>query len=254
MRPFARFTFALAAISTPLIANAQEVKYESLLVPVSLVGRVPGAFGSLWETELCVAAVGGDVRFATPHVFNTPTVIPANTTRCTQGSSLPGWPSGEFLLLDASTSANAVLNLRIRDVSRDAQSWGTELPIVRSSDLHIGTLFLTNVPLDDRFRTALRVYLSGDDDASFTIRIFDLSGRLIVQRTEVAKRGLDFGAGYAYFASSVEITSLAAAFPELPNATRVLISVTPEDASRYFWAFVSVANNETQQITTITPQ
>ena len=242
-------------ISTDVLSQSRT--HEAILLPISLCARVSGAFGSLWATEFTVTAVNGDVRFRQPRL-STPLVVPAGRTFRYAGGSMPayGWPPGEIWYLDRATAPNAVMNLRIRDVSREGSTWGTELPVVRESSFRRGTLHLTNVPLDERFRVALRIY---DPDLTratkFRLRIADASsGTLLVEDVLEAKKGWDFGAGYIFLASAVDIGSLTAAYPKIAGADRVLISVEPAASDVPFWAFVSVTNNETQHVTTITPQ
>lgn len=243
------------AISTQLFAQVAD--RETILVPIVLFGTWPGAEGSLWRSEFSVYARGERVRM--DQLFDCLSClpfydIPANTAVNPPIGTNPSEPSGRLLFLVRETAANAVMNLRIRDISREALTWGTELPLVREKDFRTGTITLVEVPTDARFRVALRIY--GVDalvpNQSFRIQIFDeVTGALLVDDIRLAR--------YAEPSSpqrpaTVELTSLTAAYPSLSATERLRIDIAPTDPARRFWAFVSIANNTTQQVTTITPQ
>jgi hypothetical protein len=245
---------AVLLLATP--SFAQFAERETILVPVVLFGEWPGAEGSLWRTEFSVYARGGFVRFqqffecgaCLPYYD-----IPAETDVKLPIGTNPSQPPGMLVFLLRETAANAIMNLRIRDVSREALTWGTELPVVREKEFHTGSITLTEVPTDGRFRAALRVY--GVDDVpnqSFHIQIYDeTTGALLVDDTRPARYAVE---GSPQYPGTVEVTSLTATYPQVLSAERLRIDVSPTDAARRFWAFVSITNNATQHVTTVTPQ
>src|SRR5438105_3909947 len=81
------------------------------------------------------------------------------------------------------------LSLRVQDVSREARTWGTTVPVVRERDAFTGRLQLLDVPVDDRFRVALRVYdfdeppASGSYDRAVRIRFYQGESRTALFET-----------------------------------------------------------------------
>ena len=90
------------------------------------------------------------------------------------------------------------------------------------------------MPTDARYRTLLRVYGYAGHDANVTVTFRnDATGALL------ATRALTTQSGYAQL--PIDVTS----------APRLRVQVTAETS--LIWAFVSVTNNATQQVTTIAP-
>ena len=54
--------------------------------------------------------------------------------------------------------------------------------------------------------------------------------------------------GYAQF------VDLVAVFPQLAASETIRVEITPISPGLRFWAFAAITNNETQHVTTITPQ
>lgn len=133
-------------------------------------------------------------------------------------------------LFFVSGASYLVANLRVHDVSRAANSHGTEIPVVRRDDFSTGTTVLIGIPTDPRFRLTLRIYSYVPtfgpvyDDVHPNMPIFLRPGNM-------------FEPSYA------EVTNIP------PGTSRI----TLYHQSLPVWAFISVTNNETQEITTITP-
>lgn len=226
---------------------------EQVLLPI-YSPPVRGAFGSDFRTELRVynrgskrVALAGIPRACPlcppPNLLNSTLEIPAGKEAIPISSGNPG----AFIYVPRESSGDVALNLRVFDVSRSETIFGTEVPVARESDFH-RTITLLGVPLDDLFRSALRIYareplrvvvsFSGDESvaAGGPEQFTPLSGLTV---TLQPGRNL-FEPAYAVVTD----------FPEIEEAT-TRITIT---ASAPVWAFVTVTNNETQQITTISPQ
>ena len=74
-----------------------------------------------------------------------------------------------------------------------------------------------------------------------------LAERTVTPMIEQRPQSPLFDLGYA------EIANLAL-LPELSAADRIRIEVTPLVTGLRFWSYVSVTNNETQHVTTISPE
>jgi hypothetical protein len=165
-------------------------------------------------------------------------VLLPHTAACPPYQGTPG----RFLILFDGEFDRLAANLRVHDVSRNDQNFGTEIPIVRERELTTAPIHLPGVPVTAGFRNTLRIY--GTRAASVRVTIGN-------QTTDIA---LTPGAGNFDPAYAIS-TAFPVAAPGKPSTLRVTVTPldTSADAAR-IWAFVSVTNNETQLITTMTPQ
>jgi hypothetical protein len=140
--------------------------------------------------------------------------------------------------------------LRIRDVSRHAEGLGTQIPVVREKDLYHGTIMtLLDVPIDPGHRVKVRIYALEPFDE------LHRAGRVVIfrQNNHVAEALVyrltrncagSACAGEPYYAE-VDLRPGAA-------GARVNVYIEPPlDATT--WAFATVTNNATQQVTIVTP-
>lgn len=242
---------------------------EKVLLPIVVDGEVSGAYGSRWASRIAVtnfsaSEVAIDAIQATgcnfdPCVRPTPRLQPATTIYPRMCCLIPDVPAS-FLLVEEGRAADLQIQLRAQDVSRQALTWGTELPVVREADASAGTLTLSDVPIDPRFRLLLRVYdLNSSITSSVRVRIYRISttqwnpDESIVDPfvfevpLVLTGRGEDaLVPGYA----QLDLGPIQ----ELSGLERIRVEVIATSPSLRFWAFVSVTNNETQHFTTITPQ
>lgn len=250
--------------SVPSYAQA----YEKVLVPIAFVGEVPGGFGSRWTSSLKGYNDSSRRLWVTgsPNCpFTCDRLIVEPGAPFDYGVGFTRWIEpqvvGAFLYLwgeDNIGIEHAELNLRIQDVSRQGLTWGTEIPIVRESEYKKGRAQLLNVPTDERFRQSVRIFdwdaLPGDQIQMRVYRgdspIATIETLLTLQRPDEPLADPPLLTIPAQF----EIAHLAGTYPELLNAGPVRIELIAVDRTTKFWAFSSITNNETQQVTTITPQ
>lgn len=240
-----------AFVFSPSI-QAQTSTDEKVLIPVWYGTYMPGANGSVWVFNLTIrndgstfTRVGGwsscaiCVDQGKPHT--------TFTLDCCSGP--PGL--GEFVYVQRPGNELVSFNARIQDISRQSQTWGTEIPIVREGEWRQGHIALLDVPLSDEFRQALRVYAYDQEGLGVSARIYDLE-----TDTLLSSRHLTLSSDVwnpADIAPQSQLTDLRQAF-ELTTHDPVRIELEPEDPTALFWAFVSVTNNETQHVTLVTPQ
>jgi hypothetical protein len=256
----ARFVTALL-LQSFLVGNAaaQAPSFERILLPITLNGPTPGAYGSLWTTQVRARAIGSIVRFrqfaACQACLPTFEVLPDTTVDLPVAVfRTPAWPAGTLVYLLRDPQSNVELNLRVADISRLSSTLGTELPVVRERDFHTLPLTLISVPTTGTFRDALRIYdVDSGDDSTFRIEIFDEKTRERIVEDVRTVQPSPFPGEASYVPSVVEIFSLTDTYPQLATATTVAITVAPMRSGMRFWAFVAVTNNETQNVTTITP-
>jgi len=240
------------------LAQSPSADFEPILLPVSLAQSVPGAFGSIWASDFWVAAVG-EVRVEETErcLACLPQIVFANgTSHDVAFGTFPDETPGELVWLSRANTANARFNLRVRDLSRQSQTWGTEIPVVRESQYRTTAISLLNVPLDSRFRVTLRAY---DPDvhqhASFRFDFRDMQrGALLASRTVAAVYKQSGKFAFPRLAACAQLGDVRASVPEIANQEIVRVDVSAVDEATRFWAFASVTNNETQHVTLVTPQ
>lgn len=228
--------------------------FERVLVPVIFSG--PGAFGSQWTTQAVVENAGPDEvpLFRTQLELWTTCAIPEGcpmeTLPAGQVAIVRGqWPTGRYVY---AARGNAFrYSVLVKDLSRQAEALGTEIPVVREDDWIDGTVHLLNVPSDSRFRTALRVYLEGDVDTTTAVplRIYRMGSNTLLVETHLAIDSAHNG----QIPATNWIADLTAQLGITPGEP-LRIEIGQTLARERIWAFASVTNNDTQHVTVISPQ
>ena len=231
--------------------------YERMLVPIVFPNDIAGANGSLWRTELSGFNSGG-ANF----LFGDPLqTCQFPDGRCqwfvdryrpfTPNVPTDGHVPGRLLYAGGPGDPERVsIHARVRDVSRETESHGVEVPAVTENRAYgpHEVIGLPRVPMGPLYRQKLRVYdLEGARGRSVTVRLIVFGvGELARTLTTTSEPSNDYPLypGYA----ELDLDTI----PELAGATRADVSIeTPYEGK--FWAFISVTNNATQQITTVTP-
>lgn len=249
MSRFLTFVVALF-LTAPLLAQTG-ADFERILLPV-FTPPVHGAFGSEFHTEL---RAYNDGKFTlTVHGFerqcpvlciplpDLPFELPPNQEILPQDFLYTGTP-GLFIYVPKERFSDLSMNLRVHDVTRDDENFGTEMPIVRDTDFRTDRLVLVGVPTDPKFRNTLRIYspeltnvLISIDDAP-PVRVALAAGANMF--TPAFAMFSDFPIGTDKVRVTIDVESL-------------IISLLPIETP--IWAFITVTNNDTQTISTITPQ
>ena len=251
MRRFLSFAVA-ALLAAPLLA--QENTSERLLLPV-FVPPVHGALGSEFHTELRMANHGEDpiLLFGIQgacHFICLPLpvyLLEAGAEIGPGDFSLNGSP-GRFLFVPKDQLRSLSMNLRVHDVTHQAENFGTEIPIVRDeSSSWTRPITFVGVPTDPRFRNSLRIYASFPMDAMVTV------GDRAPVRVALTGPDITFPPigipdfskpAYGFFAD----------FPTDGQPVRVTVESQPRHSSSLhscsrsrapIWAFITVTNNET---------
>jgi hypothetical protein len=224
--------------------------FKRVLVPVAWRGVVPGAFGSRWTTTLTGRVFDQNKSLevtrtpfsTTPHLVQNAFVF----------DDLPeGQAGGIFIYVPEEQYVD--MGLRIRDVSREAENFGTEVPLVTAEKTTPAVaVVLLDIPVGSQYRSTLRIYnFEGRRSWGYTIMIFPRGG------TEQL-----FFQSYHTTGSPIE------EFPSVPGIAqmnvdellpagytgRVDVQVygVPPWGTR-IWPMISVTNNDTQMVTMVTP-
>lgn len=245
--------------------GGQEAGYEQVLLPIYFKGTVAGANGTQWKTDFFIRNNGPEaVRLAPwdcpgvvcPAVFPlTFSLEPGKTLHNPAGfAGTPGTNPGRLLYVSA--PADVSMGLRVADVSHSDENAGTDLPVIRSSELLRETTHLFNVPFTDQdFRVLLRVYDAAYSESRFLVRILPNDDSVDIPPYEVTLNAFtpqsgEFRSEAAY--AQLDVSALVHLRRAWPDVVRIEIEpLTP--GSRY-WAVASITSNETQLVTLVTPQ
>ena len=250
-------SFALLAITVTASAT------QEILIPVYFNGA--GA-GSTWQTFLVI-----NNRMSTPFSssnvqFLIPCFIP-------EGCISDSIPAGQFGSPALPTSASGILffapdgeadklvfRLAISARPRNALERGTEIPVVRERDFRTDLISLPYVELRGPVRVRLRVY-DPDQHQTAQVRVslrpWDQPTAAPVASTVLALRPpppfFPILPAPVITPSYAEL-DLQAAFAEaLANGTYFNVDVEPITAGLRFWAFVTITDNATNDVQTVTP-
>ncbi|HEX6085518.1 MAG TPA: IPT/TIG domain-containing protein [Thermoanaerobaculia bacterium] len=241
--------------------------YEQYLVPIT-GETLPGAHGSLWKGELTLfngstyrAAILGPFDAATRLAPPEPVHVSVDAGATIKPALLPsGSTAGAFIYVPRPADPRVRTSLRIRDLSHNAGNWGTEIPIV-ASDEFTSSVTLLDIPTDARFRATLRLYQRGPfGGLTSRVRVY------VPERAEpVAQFPLRSHAPFppdpndpflfypAYAQLDLLTDAVRAAGPVIRVEVDTGVGVATTPPPPLIWAFVSVTNNETQQVTVMTP-
>ena len=221
--------------------------FERVLFPVLFNSK--GAQGSEWVSE---AAIFNPGRWFVEN-YNRIDAEPCIDYGCSQLLSpngyFPfdgaGYANGIALLVPRPEAPHLSFSLRVRDVARQAEGYGTEVPVVREEKMFAGTMTLLDVPVDPRYRTKVRVYAFDDDPYGASV-VLQRGSR----RTTMFVPASRSCSGNACAATPWygELDLPAGALDE-----RVNVYVTWGGHAARAWSFASVTNNQTQQVTLVAP-
>jgi hypothetical protein len=234
-------------------------QFERILVPL-LIPPVAGAFGAIFETSLTLSTKRPEtmvnVHGLRMDCLNLPCPWDrADTVEVGHGEArirsdalkYDGTP-GRFLYVRRDDAFEIAAHLRVRDVTRTALNLGTELPLVRASEFNEDRLYFENELPSNRYRTSLRIYAPAITGAHVLVEHLD--GTVTDHAVDVNATGTTiYDPAYGYFGD----------FPEEGWLSITVVADRPPFGSPMppevpVWAFVTLTNNETQMITTITPQ
>ena len=227
-------------------AAPDDAIFEPILVPMLFEG--PGALGSHWMTDLFIRNENPDTVVAYRSIYYTgctfifgfcPTEIGAGKT--VQARPAPDLPKNGVIFRPLRQQADAIhFAARVRDTSRESDDFGSEMPIVRESQLRRGRVVLTDVIIDPRYRTTLRMHAL-DETARFDVKLFNGTEQVNVISAAATK-----GPGDEPWIATIDLSS--------SSAPRVTVEVTAQPGNTRMWAMASVTNNTTQHVTIISPQ
>ncbi len=235
--------------------------YTPVLVP--LIFRGSGAFGSEFVTE--ATAFNESNVAITPLNRDAITTCPPNVSPCPAPPFAAGawhsfhyneYPNGLVLWLPRSQEDDINFSLHVRDISRAAEGAGTNIPVIREEELIEGDVHLLNIPITSGFRHTIRIYdLSFNGSGSVTVEAFSpVSERLDSRVVNLTSAEGTCAVPEGCVPNLPRFGILGDFIPPVEGVDAVRFVIRPTDPGMRLWAFVSITNNTTQQITTVTPE
>lgn len=255
------------ALAASAVAQIDVENPDKLLLPVA-PQRVPGVFGSEWLTDVAITNLSDTPLTITRDLPPTctaqclPLPIPPHATVFAFNIPRSSDVRGTFLFVQQGRIKDVAVTLRTRDLSRQKETWGTVLPVISSEDL-FGTRFgLVDVPMEQQFRSTLRIYdFNAQTSPAVRVRFYRLDDTEFPTVSQppadvllldiIPTFNLPAPGTQAIFPASVELPLWL--LSELAGNKRIRIQIDPLNDSRDYWGFVSVTHNETQHVTVITP-
>jgi len=246
----------LLALSFPAAAEDVPEGYTRLLVPLTAF-QVSGANGSVWTTEWTAfnanpanVYVSGPFPFVTLSPPSQNNLLEPGETQRLVLDDAPGGMDGAWVYVATEELKKLTMSLRVRDTSVNAQSYGTNIPLVPDSEF-APVIRLIDVPTDPAYRITLRIYSKNDEPHPVIVRIYAPDRAAPVEEYETPlfrheEHGFEFSPQPAFALLDPLSPAVRAS-----GATKVRIEVTTKDAP--VWSFASISHNTTQQVTTILP-
>jgi hypothetical protein len=260
-------TVSIGGASPVVFANAYRYQnrlndeWDRILLPVAASG--PGPNAARFETEILITNAGDEAvpvagaaticcTGVSPLLIP---VVPPHTTRTfTDLLDRASFYTGAFINVPSRMARDVTTKVRVHDTSRDASSFGVQIPVVSDLDF-AATVRLAGIPTDARFRSTLRVYAyDARNFGPVTLRVRDAEDGTLLATVPVALTAPDLRTEAADLFPTAAQLSLDSIIAPLRSHARLRIDIADSDAIRPIWGFVSITNNQTQEITLVTPQ
>jgi len=246
-----RFVLVLTVTVAALSATAQESEFARVLIPVH-TDELPGANGSLWYSDIWLHANTDQGAWILPQTVTDVGPYTHQTVRLSLYRAGAGQAPGQLILVTRAALDDVQFNLRVRDLSRQGETWGTEVPVVPEHKFLAKPVALLPVPLGSGFRSTVRVYGLEQTGGSVRVRVSSIAN------DEAGGRGVLYDAVWHLAPTVSQFTPPYAEIPIyviLPaSPATARIDVEPVTPGFRFWALASVTHNETQHVTVISPQ
>jgi hypothetical protein len=162
------------------------------------------------------------------------------------------YPRGVAMLTPRAEASNFAFTLRVRDKAFESEGFGTNIPVVREQDMFTNTdLTLLDVPIDPRYRTKLRMYVfdSVEHDAFITV-LRPNAGSASARRSPYTARVTRDCSVPVHCASLPWYAELDLPAGNVDERVNVYVRIGGRETPA--WAFASITNNATQQVTIVT--
>lgn len=246
------------------LAQAGPSDYVAAIVPLTSLA-VPGSHGSVWQSELRIfnsshltLRMPGPEEIVAELPPDPAVVIEPLTTRRVFLNRREAGVDGHFLYVPYPLVSAAKMSLRVRDTAQNATSLGDDVPVVRYDQVS-GHVTLVDIPVEDKYRATLRIYGFTPAPMRIGVSIYPQTGDVPLSQFDVQLHGINtfeyvpFPPHPAYLALDPLVPAVRAAGGRVRiELTNYGDNVSPPLPN--IWAFVSLTNNETNQVTIVTPK
>lgn len=245
-------------------ADPNPADYDRVLIPIAFVGERDGALGSRWQSSVwyrneatvpvivsqfeprCRIGCDGQLPFEVP---------PHTTVQLEPVAALqPVSNHGVLLHVTKGHARTIFFTARVRDLSAGGENLGTEVPVIRRSEAFTTKAVFPDVPIEPGYRLLLRVYnFTGRSGETVRLRFFPRTGSDSLVDTTLTLSVVEEDPRFPPHPAYAELPFYPDAHPQIA-ASPLRIEVQPLEPGTEFWTMISLTNNETHQITLITPQ
>lgn len=244
----------------PVTSIGDASNWSRILIPITQTD-IPGAFGSLWKTELT-----GLIESTTPIVteptgcggLEDPCQLPPRGKPFDLRRETLVWGDfpAQFIYVRKADAKKLIVSTRAYDASKNTETAGAFIPTARDDDFSAEGFTLIGVPVAPQFRTTLRVYdATANPDGRIQFALFgdDESVPFYVNSTrlETDPNETTLTTALLPMHPSLAQIDLSSVIPA--KYSRVRIQVVSDNSSVSLWGFISITNNETSHVTVITP-
>jgi hypothetical protein len=235
--------------------------FVEALVPIVVAQRsTPGAYGSLWASELWIhnsgttavnsIQLGEGFAPCPPNETCGPTA-PAGQTKQAFPHAFSTADRGALLMIPADRIDDLTLSSRVLELSRRAQPNGIDVPVVWEDEYLTGTTMLLAVPQNADSRIALRVFdprrIQG---SALNIEFLRPDGTVVASTTLRPGDNTELRIPVPSYAT---INDLATSIPALLAEDRIDIRITPLTPNLEYWVYAAITDRDTQHVLLVTP-
>ncbi|HEX3580756.1 MAG TPA: IPT/TIG domain-containing protein [Thermoanaerobaculia bacterium] len=208
----------------------QDPKSDTVRLLLPIAAGTQGLLNSNWQTDVLAHN-----ETTSPVVIAGTTIPPISTRRLTLSPA----STGMFLQIPRSAVEGVTITTHVHDTTHDAESLGVDVPSVPETQFR-RSVSLTGVPNDSRYRVLLRVY-GYPGNHSAIVRVRDDSTDALLSTQILPLTGTDV----AYLQTPIS---------GAPASIVLRVEVTASQSNEPpIWAFLTLTNNTTESVTTITP-
>jgi len=209
-----------------------------VLLPIAV--GTQGILNTNWQTDVLAHN-----ETTSPVVLAGSTVAPL----ATQKLALSPSSTGTFLQIPRSVFEGVTVTTHVHDKTHDAENLGVDVPSVPETQFRRAVV-LNGIPNDARYRLLLRVY-GYPGTYAITVRVRDDSPYFSNSLSRSFNELLS-SHDLTLTGSDVAYLQMPIAEPSTSAVLRVEVTTTqPSDPP--IWAFITLTNNTTEAVTTITP-
>lgn len=238
-----------------------EEQVERLLVPLFFVYPLPGAYDTLWVTELTVTnpsaePIRAESLVTACRVPACPAVVPAGATLFATPYLNDPLAGGRLVPISEKAADTLVWNLQVRETSRSHLQWAVEVPVVHEREGK-SLLNLINLPVHPGYRVQLRLYdFDQADLRHLTLRYYEIDPSRRGTGGSSGDRLLsEEGVAISWNGDELAPGQLTVHVPvaEFENVKRLRVEVEAESCETCLWGMASITHNDTQQVSIVTP-